>query len=300
MQFTIYTSGFLFKLCWFWFTYLSAVIGMLYHRPSCRYSSTILRTIQNCRQYNHSSGSQFGTSPVALRLYSEIYKFNLFKVQKHLCAPFTSSAFQMAPSVFKLKNVSPSELKPGFMKECEVDGVDDAKVLLLQYGKNLRATNTHCTHYNLPLVKGCLTEDGRVVCPLYVDDSLYPDVTFQQGWIASLQRCFEKRFLTAVSIAVTDPASGLALAILKTDQLLMLFIRFLLILTERVSPSRLMNLRSKRAEERLTWWRFPKLRMLARPTSWLLEGIHNFPFSMLIIPYCFIHINAKSIINLES
>jgi len=48
---------------------------------------------------------------------------------------------------FKLSGVSKSELKPGFMKEVEVEGIKDAKLLLVQVGDKLQATSPKCTHY---------------------------------------------------------------------------------------------------------------------------------------------------------
>ena len=66
---------------------------------------------------------------------------------------------------YKLKGVSSLGLKPGDMKEVEIDGIDDASVLLVNAGGKVQALRSKCTHYGAPLVKGVLTPAGRLTCP---------------------------------------------------------------------------------------------------------------------------------------
>lgn len=66
---------------------------------------------------------------------------------------------------FKLKSVTSLDLKPGDKHEVEVEGLADAKVLLVNAGGKIQAIGPKCTHYGAPLVKGVLTTDGRITCP---------------------------------------------------------------------------------------------------------------------------------------
>ncbi|KAI1486611.1 monodehydroascorbate reductase [Biscogniauxia mediterranea] len=68
-------------------------------------------------------------------------------------------------SEFKLKGVTSLSLQPGDKQEVEVDGIDGAKVLLLNAGGKIQATGPKCTHYGAPLVNGVLTKSGRLTCP---------------------------------------------------------------------------------------------------------------------------------------
>ncbi|KAK1248873.1 hypothetical protein MKX08_007093 [Trichoderma sp. CBMAI-0020] len=70
---------------------------------------------------------------------------------------------------YKLKGVTSLSLKPGQKQEVEVEGIQDAKVLLvgLQTGgkAEVQAIGAKCTHYGAPLAKGILTTGGRLTCP---------------------------------------------------------------------------------------------------------------------------------------
>ena len=66
---------------------------------------------------------------------------------------------------FKVKNLTNLNLEDGEMKEVEVDGIENGKVLLLSTGGNVHVTSANCTHYGAPLAKGVLTPDGFLVCP---------------------------------------------------------------------------------------------------------------------------------------
>jgi nitrite reductase/ring-hydroxylating ferredoxin subunit len=78
-------------------------------------------------------------------------------------------------SEFKLKGQSNLDLKEGEKIECEVEGVEGGKVVLVRVpGQNeIRALNANCTHYGAPLKMGVLTPDGRLTCPWHggKDDS---------------------------------------------------------------------------------------------------------------------------------
>ncbi|KAM0254389.1 hypothetical protein ACHAQJ_006858 [Trichoderma viride] len=70
---------------------------------------------------------------------------------------------------YKLKGVTSLSLKPGQKQEVEVEGIQDAKVLLvgLQTGgkAEVQAIGAKCTHYGAPLAKGILSSSGRLTCP---------------------------------------------------------------------------------------------------------------------------------------
>ncbi|KAH6877211.1 monodehydroascorbate reductase [Thelonectria olida] len=66
---------------------------------------------------------------------------------------------------YKLKGVSSLDLSPGDKQQVEVEGIQDAKVLLVNAGGKIHATGARCTHYGAPLVKGVLTTSGRLTCP---------------------------------------------------------------------------------------------------------------------------------------
>ncbi|PFH58893.1 hypothetical protein XA68_13078 [Ophiocordyceps unilateralis] len=66
---------------------------------------------------------------------------------------------------FKLKDISSLSLAPGMKREVEVEGLKDAKVLLLNAAGKIQAVGARCTHYGAPLAKGVLTSSGRLTCP---------------------------------------------------------------------------------------------------------------------------------------
>lgn len=78
-------------------------------------------------------------------------------------SPFSHSARAMAD--YKLKSVTSLSLKPGDKQEVEVEGIEGAKVLLLNAGGSIQAVGPKCTHFGAPLVKGVLTTSGRLTCP---------------------------------------------------------------------------------------------------------------------------------------
>lgn len=66
---------------------------------------------------------------------------------------------------YKLKAVSSLSLRPGDKQEVEVEGIEGAKVLLVNAGGKIQAVGPKCTHFGAPLVKGVLTTSGRLTCP---------------------------------------------------------------------------------------------------------------------------------------
>ncbi|KJZ72695.1 hypothetical protein HIM_07887 [Hirsutella minnesotensis 3608] len=66
---------------------------------------------------------------------------------------------------YKLKDVSSLSLELGSKREVEVEGIKDAKVLLVNAGGKVQALGAKCTHYGAPLAKGVLTSSGRLTCP---------------------------------------------------------------------------------------------------------------------------------------
>jgi nitrite reductase/ring-hydroxylating ferredoxin subunit len=65
---------------------------------------------------------------------------------------------------FKLTGLTSLDLQPGEKKEVDVEGVDKAKVLLVNAGGKIQALSPKCTHYGAPLAKGVLHGE-RITCP---------------------------------------------------------------------------------------------------------------------------------------
>ena len=69
-------------------------------------------------------------------------------------------------SEYKLKDLSSlSDLKNGDKLEVGIEGLEDAKVLLVQLNDKTHAIGHKCTHYGAPLKNGVLTAAGRLTCP---------------------------------------------------------------------------------------------------------------------------------------
>ncbi|KAH6655925.1 monodehydroascorbate reductase [Truncatella angustata] len=68
-------------------------------------------------------------------------------------------------SEYKLKDVTALSLAPGEKREVEVEGIEGAKVLLVNAAGKIQAIGPKCTHYGAPLMKGVLTKSGRLTCP---------------------------------------------------------------------------------------------------------------------------------------
>jgi len=68
-------------------------------------------------------------------------------------------------SEFKLKGLTSLNLKDGELKEVEVEGIEEGKILLSKSGGKINATGSKCTHYGAPLAKGVMDSNGNVVCP---------------------------------------------------------------------------------------------------------------------------------------
>jgi NADPH-dependent 2,4-dienoyl-CoA reductase/sulfur reductase-like enzyme/nitrite reductase/ring-hydroxylating ferredoxin subunit len=65
---------------------------------------------------------------------------------------------------YKLK-IDDVALNPGQKQEVEIDGLDGARVLVVNIGGDISAVAPRCTHYGAPLSKGVLTPSGRLTCP---------------------------------------------------------------------------------------------------------------------------------------
>jgi len=66
---------------------------------------------------------------------------------------------------YKLKGLTSIDLKDGQIKEAEVEGIEEGKVLLAKHDGQVHALSAKCTHYGAPLAKGVLTPNGRLTCP---------------------------------------------------------------------------------------------------------------------------------------
>jgi nitrite reductase/ring-hydroxylating ferredoxin subunit len=67
---------------------------------------------------------------------------------------------------FKLKSLSSlSDLQNGDKIEVEIEGLENAKVLLVQLNGKTHALGPKCTHFGAPLKNGVLSGNGRLTCP---------------------------------------------------------------------------------------------------------------------------------------
>ena len=64
---------------------------------------------------------------------------------------------------FKLKSLDSLSLKPGDKLEVEVEGINDAKVLLVNAGGKIQAVGPKCTHYGAPLATAAADPAAVVV-----------------------------------------------------------------------------------------------------------------------------------------
>jgi nitrite reductase/ring-hydroxylating ferredoxin subunit len=76
-----------------------------------------------------------------------------------------SASIRTKDDEYKLKDLKSLDLKSGEKQEVQVEGIEEAKVLLVNTGGKITALGAKCTHYGAPLVKGVLTGDGRLTCP---------------------------------------------------------------------------------------------------------------------------------------
>ena len=104
-------------------------------------------------------------------------------------------------SEFKLKGLSSLDLKDGELREVEVEGIEEGKILLSKTGGKVSATGSKCTHYGAPLVKGILNSKGLVTCPWHASYSSHTSwsctLTFVTGrlviqilWFMSFNSCW--------------------------------------------------------------------------------------------------------------
>lgn len=75
---------------------------------------------------------------------------------------------------YKLKDLTSFAEIPAFEKrECEVEGLQDGKVLVLKYDGQVHALSPRCTHYGAPLKLGVVAPDGRITCAWHGGMSIY-------------------------------------------------------------------------------------------------------------------------------
>ncbi|KAE8146741.1 hypothetical protein BDV25DRAFT_143424 [Aspergillus avenaceus] len=67
---------------------------------------------------------------------------------------------------YKLKDISSlADIKAMDKVEAEVEGVQDGKVLVVNYEGQFHAMSPRCTHYGAPLKLGVVAPEGRITCP---------------------------------------------------------------------------------------------------------------------------------------
>ena len=83
---------------------------------------------------------------------------------------------------FKLKDfTSLSSLAPNDKIEVEVEGVQDGKVLLVNYDGKVHALTPNCSHYGAPLKGGVVGANGRLTCPWHGGMLMFPIYSVHKG-----------------------------------------------------------------------------------------------------------------------
>lgn len=88
---------------------------------------------------------------------------------------FASSRITMAAQEYKLKGITSLNLAAGTKTEAEVEGIEGAKVLLVNANGTVQAMGAKCTHYGAPLVNGVMTNTGRLKCPWHGGEQVIPE-----------------------------------------------------------------------------------------------------------------------------
>src|SRR5947207_1059501 len=98
-----------------------------------------------------------------------ISQFRSFRIPHPATTCITQSTFPTSrrnmSQEYKLKDLSSLDLQPSERREVEVEGIENAKVLLVNVAGKITALSPRCTHYGGPLLKGVLTGSGRLTCP---------------------------------------------------------------------------------------------------------------------------------------
>ncbi|KAE8315762.1 hypothetical protein BDV41DRAFT_150408 [Aspergillus transmontanensis] len=67
---------------------------------------------------------------------------------------------------YKLKDISSlADIREMDKVESEVEGIEDGKVLVVNYEGQFHAMSPKCTHYGAPLKLGVVAPEGRITCP---------------------------------------------------------------------------------------------------------------------------------------
>ncbi|KAI8158783.1 NADH-dependent flavin oxidoreductase nadA [Colletotrichum sp. SAR 10_70] len=112
------------------------------------------------------SASQISLPTLLMRIPRPLYRQST--ISSLLRKPIQTRSFSQSVkdmADYKLKAVSSLSLRPGDKQEVEVEGIEGAKVLLVNAGGKIQAVGPKCTHFGAPLVKGVLTTSGRLTCP---------------------------------------------------------------------------------------------------------------------------------------
>ncbi|KAK3942868.1 hypothetical protein QBC46DRAFT_283049 [Diplogelasinospora grovesii] len=103
----------------------------------------------------------FARHPQLPRLFCQLTRHTTYQTKRSLS---TTLQRRMAQE-YKLKGVTSLSLGPTEKQEVELEGLDGAKVLLVNAAGKVQATGPRCTHYGAPLVKGVLGRNGKLTCP---------------------------------------------------------------------------------------------------------------------------------------
>ncbi len=76
---------------------------------------------------------------------------------------FSYSSIRIMAQEYKLKGITSLDIKENDKHECEVEGIEDGKVLLVNSGGKVHAMSAKCTHYGAPLKLGVVNH-GRITC----------------------------------------------------------------------------------------------------------------------------------------
>ncbi|KKK25141.1 hypothetical protein AOCH_001835 [Aspergillus ochraceoroseus] len=135
--------------------------------------STRRKTRQSSSQtgMHKRQGTQATVSPLRKSRRRKSYGAASHPYLSHLHCHFPPSRRRLFPPAtmaqeYKLKDITSLGGIKGLEKvECEVEGVQDGKVLLVKSDGKVHAISPRCTHYGAPLKLGVVSPEGRITCP---------------------------------------------------------------------------------------------------------------------------------------
>ena len=149
---------------------------------SCCVHPASSASLNQVRAYSSSGSGSGSGSCCSSSSTSTIRPFSTSS--PHANANTTSHSSPTKMPEYRLKDLSSLADIPNMEKvECEVDGIEGGKVLVLRFNDQVHAMSPRCTHYGAPLKNGVVAPDGRITCPWHggVRPFPFPFLSFSLG-----------------------------------------------------------------------------------------------------------------------